>query len=91
MSTNFYYVLLLFVMPVFVQAQIIGTTGEKDTLYIKEVVIIASRFQERKEDVSQQVELVHANRLQQLNAASTADVLQQTPGILVQKSQIIKI
>lgn len=88
MSTNFYYVLLLFVMPVFVQAQIIGTTGEKDTLYIKEVVIIASRFQERKEDVSQQVELVHANRLQQLNAASTADVLQQTPGILVQKSQL---
>jgi hemoglobin/transferrin/lactoferrin receptor protein len=75
-------------MPVFVQAQIIGTTGEKDTLYIKEVVIIASRFQERKEDVSQQVELVHANRLQQLNAASTADVLQQTPGILVQKSQL---
>lgn len=60
----------------------------KDTTQLKEVVIVASRFPEKKEDVAQRVQLLKSERIQQLNAANTADVLQQTPGILVQKSQL---
>ena len=59
-----------------------------DTTKLKEVVIVASRFPENKEDVAQRVQVVKATRIQQLNAANAADVLQQTPGVFVQKSQL---
>lgn len=60
----------------------------RDTIPLEEVVVISSRFPERKAHVAQQTELVYAKQLQLLNAISTADVLQRTPGILVQKSQL---
>lgn len=66
----------------------IQAQGLQDTSKLKEVVIVASRFPEKKEDVAQRVQVINASRIQQLNAANAADVLQQTPGILVQKSQL---
>lgn len=59
-----------------------------DTTLLKEVVISASRFPEKKEDVAQRIEIVSAKRIKQLNAATTADVLQRTPGVFLQKSQL---
>ena len=59
-----------------------------DTTKLKEVVIVASRFAEKKEDVAQRVQVVKSERIQQLNAATAADILQQTPGVFVQKSQL---
>ncbi|MFM6976531.1 MAG: TonB-dependent receptor plug domain-containing protein [Sphingobacteriaceae bacterium] len=61
---------------------------KKDTTRLKEVVIVASRFPENKEDVAQRVQVIKAERIKELNAANAADILQQTPGILVQKSQL---
>lgn len=81
-------VLLLMAVPCFVQAQTLNPESKKDTVGLKEVVIVESRFPEKKGDVVQRVELISANKLRQLEAISTADVLQQTPGILVQKSQL---
>jgi hemoglobin/transferrin/lactoferrin receptor protein len=80
-----YAILLILLSANFVaKAQMLS----KDTTKLKEVVIVASRFPENKEDVAQRVQLIKAQRIQQLNAANAADVLQQTPGILVQKSQL---
>ncbi|MEY3677979.1 MAG: hypothetical protein RI924_120 [Bacteroidota bacterium] len=61
---------------------------KKDTTTLQEVVILASRFPEKKEDVAQQIQLLKKERIQQLNAANPADLLQQMPGVLVQKSQL---
>jgi len=53
-----------------------------------EVVVSASRFDEKKEDVPQQIQLLKSRELQFINQATTAAVLQQTGNILVQKSQL---
>lgn len=66
----------------------IAQQTKKDTTVLKEVVILASRFPEKKEDVAQQIQVIKKDRIQQLNGANPADILQQTPGVLVQKSQL---
>jgi hemoglobin/transferrin/lactoferrin receptor protein len=55
---------------------------------LNEVVVSASRFAEKKEDVPQQIQVLKNRELQFMNQSTTADVLQQTGNILVQKSQL---
>lgn len=55
---------------------------------LEEVVVSASRFAEKKEDVPQQIQVLKSRELQFINQATTSDVLQQTGNILVQKSQL---
>jgi hemoglobin/transferrin/lactoferrin receptor protein len=55
---------------------------------LEEVVVSASRFAEKKEDVPQQIQVLKSRELQFMNQATTSDVLQQTGNILVQKSQL---
>ncbi len=62
--------------------------AQTDTTRLKEVVVVASRFPEKKEDIPQRIQVIKSARIQELNALTTADVLQRTPGILVQKSQL---
>jgi hemoglobin/transferrin/lactoferrin receptor protein len=55
---------------------------------LDEVVVSASRFEERRRDVAQQVEVIGPTALQAMNAPTSADVLQQSGQVLVQKSQL---
>ncbi len=54
---------------------------------LDEVIVSASRFEEKKSDVPQKVELIRNSQLQQMNQSSTADVLANSGNVLVQKSQ----
>lgn len=52
-----------------------------------ELVVSASRFEEKKEDVPQQIQVMKSRDLQFMSQQTTADVMQQSGNILVQKSQ----
>jgi len=54
---------------------------------LDEVVVSASRFEEKKKDVVQKIQVVRSSDLKQMNQTSTADMLAQTGNVLVQKSQ----
>lgn len=56
-------------------------------LYTNEVVVSASKFEEKSEDVAQQVLVVDRKTLQFQSQQTSADVLQQTGMAHVQKSQ----
>jgi hemoglobin/transferrin/lactoferrin receptor protein len=55
---------------------------------LEEVVVSASRFAGRKEEVPQQIQVLKSRELQFMNQPTLPDVLQQTGNILVQKSQL---
>jgi hemoglobin/transferrin/lactoferrin receptor protein len=61
---------------------------EEAPYFFDEVVVSASRFEEKKEDVAQQVQVLKARELQFMNQSTSADVLQQSGNVLVQKSQL---
>ena len=76
------------IFPFIASSQSKTESSKVDTNRLEEVVVVSSRFKQRKKDIAQQVQIINADRLQQLNAPSTADALQQTAGIMVQKSQL---
>lgn len=51
------------------------------------LIISADRFTEKKKDISRQVEIIDGKTIQFQRKQSTADLLQETGKILVQKSQ----
>lgn len=55
---------------------------------LDEVVISASRFEEKKKDVSQKIQVLSAREIQDMNQSSTADVLANSGNVMVQKSQL---
>jgi len=55
---------------------------------IDEVIVSASRFEEKRKDVSQKIQVIRASEIQQMNQSSTADVLANTGNVFVQKSQL---
>ncbi|HEU4497172.1 MAG TPA: TonB-dependent receptor plug domain-containing protein, partial [Flavobacterium sp.] len=57
------------------------------TYSLDEVVISASKFEEKRSDVPQQIQVLDAKKLAFMNQQNTADVLQQSGNVLVQKSQ----
>ena len=57
------------------------------TYSIGELVVSASRFEEKKEDVPQQIQVMKSKELQFMNQQTMADVIQQSGNVLVQKSQ----
>lgn len=63
--------------------------GMTEQVYsIGEIVVSASRFEEKKEDVAQQIQVMNNKELQFMNQQTTADVIQQSGNVLVQKSQL---
>ncbi len=54
---------------------------------IDELVVSAARFEEKKTDVPQQVQVINNANLRFMNQQNSADVLTQSGNILVQKSQ----
>ncbi|AMM51040.1 hypothetical protein TH61_07365 [Rufibacter sp. DG15C] len=54
---------------------------------LNEVVVSASKFEEKRADVPQQIQVLKSRELAFQNNQTTADVLQQSGQVLVQKSQ----
>ncbi|MDX5321239.1 MAG: TonB-dependent receptor [Bacteroidota bacterium] len=61
---------------------------QEKSLALGEAVVSASRFEEKSEDVAQAVQVISNKALKFMNQPTTADVLQNSGGILVQKSQL---
>ncbi len=54
---------------------------------LDEVVVSASRFEEKKEDVPNKVDVITSRDIEKVNAQTSADLLQQSGNVNVQKSQ----
>lgn len=62
--------------------------GMSDTKHsLSEVVVSANRFEQKRKDVAQPTEIISAQELAFDNLQTSADVMQNTGNILVQKSQ----
>lgn len=55
---------------------------------IDEIVVSANKFEEKAEDVPRQIEIISKNDIASNNSQNTADILQQSGDIFVQKSQL---
>ena len=55
---------------------------------LKEFVLSASKFEEKKADISFRMEIIDHKQIEMLNPQTSADVLQMTGKIMVQKSQM---
>ena len=69
-----------------VRRQFLISMSEKISEY-DDVVISANRFEEKKGDVVQKIQVIRSNDLDVMNQTSTADMLAQTGNVMVQKSQ----
>ena len=58
------------------------------TYSIDEIVISASKFEEKRKDVVQPIQVIKPKELALMNQLTTADVLQNTGNVLMQKSQL---
>lgn len=54
---------------------------------VNEVVISAGKFSERKKDVARQIEVIKQKDIEFLSPSTSADILQNSGSVLVQKSQ----
>lgn len=55
---------------------------------IDEIVVSASKFEEKRKDVAQKIQVIRSSEIQEINQTSTADVLASTGNVMVQKSQL---
>lgn len=55
---------------------------------VDEIVISASKFEERQTDVVQSIQVIRSSQLQSMNQSSMADVVSNSGNIMVQKSQL---
>lgn len=55
---------------------------------LEEVIVSANKFEEKKDDVAQKVQVISQNELENMNQSSMADVMQQSGNVMVQKSQL---
>ena len=60
----------------------------KDNHSLEEVVVSANRFEQQRKDIPQQTEVVHASTLAFDNLQTSADAMQNTGNVFVQKSQL---
>ncbi len=64
------------------------TTGLYPASYsLGEILVAASRFEEKREDIPVQIASISASEIKNSNQQTTADLLQHTGNIMVQKSQ----
>lgn len=57
------------------------------TINLQQVVISGNKFAEKKKNIVQQIDIISAQEIQQMNAQNSADVLLNTGQVFVQKSQ----
>ncbi len=53
-----------------------------------EIVVSASKFEEKKRDVAQPIQVIRKTDLEDMNQSSTADVMANSGNVMVQKSQL---
>ncbi|MDH5607877.1 MAG: TonB-dependent receptor [Cyclobacteriaceae bacterium] len=58
------------------------------TYSLDEIVISASKFEEKRADVPQQIHVIKSKELQYMNQQTMADVMLQSGQVMVQKSQL---
>lgn len=61
---------------------------EEDIVITNEVVLVANRLPEKREDIPQQIEVISARDIALKNVPSSADLLSSTGKVFVQKSQL---
>lgn len=86
MKKNFLFI--LFTCAGFMtQAQ---TQEQKDSIknvQLNEFVVSGNKFEEKKKNITQKIEVISSKEMTQMNAQTTADVLTNTGQVFVQKSQ----
>jgi hemoglobin/transferrin/lactoferrin receptor protein len=83
-------ILLLFIILssfTFSKAQQVNLTDTSGTLNLDEVVISANKFEEKKKNVAQKIDVITAKKIAATNAQNTGDLLINTGNVFVQKSQ----
>ncbi len=55
---------------------------------LEEIVVSGSKFEEKKKDLVQKVQVISTRELENMNQSSTADVIANTGNVMVQKSQL---
>lgn len=89
--------LLVFIHPMYTRQQLtldqLGQQGNvvrmsENVNSIDEIVVSASKFEEKRKDVSQKIQVIRASEIQNMNQTSTADVLANSGNVMVQKSQL---
>jgi hemoglobin/transferrin/lactoferrin receptor protein len=60
----------------------------KNPYLMEEVVVSAARFKEKKSDVPRQIDVLKGKDIEFVNQSTSADLMQSTGNILVQKSQL---
>jgi hemoglobin/transferrin/lactoferrin receptor protein len=61
---------------------------KEDVVSTSEVVLVANRLPEKREDIAQQIEVISAKDIALANAPSSADILSSSGKVFVQKSQL---
>jgi hemoglobin/transferrin/lactoferrin receptor protein len=64
-----------------------NTDSIKTTLFLDEMVISANKIEEPRRHITQQIEIISNEKIKQLNAPTTADLLTNSGWIAMQKSQ----
>ena len=60
----------------------------QSSLHLDDVVISASKFREKRENVAYQIQSLDLKQIENANQSTTADLLTSTQGITIQKSQL---
>jgi len=55
---------------------------------LEEIVFSANKFEEKRKDIAQNIQVISSKEITNLNQQNTADLLQSTGNIFVQKSQL---
>ena len=89
--------ILVFIHPMYMKVQLsldqLGQMGNvvrmsENANSLDEIVVSASKFEEKRKDVSQKIQVLRTSELQNMNQTSTADVLANSGNVMVQKSQL---
>ncbi|MEO5673009.1 MAG: TonB-dependent receptor [Chitinophagales bacterium] len=87
MKFNFLLIILIILCQNLFSQNLPADTSNR-VINLDEVVVSANKVTEDKKNVAQQIESISAKQIAQANPQTTADLLQQTGQVLVQKSQL---
>jgi len=83
------YIRLSFIVPLFFCCQFLAAQTKTDsvTINLEEAVIYSNKFKESRKNIAQQIDVITARQIAQVNAQNTGDLLINTGTLFVQKSQ----
>ncbi|MGE5355459.1 MAG: TonB-dependent receptor plug domain-containing protein [Deltaproteobacteria bacterium] len=64
-----------------------STTDSTKNITLNEIVVSANKMSETKKNVAQQIKVISSSEISTVNSQTTADLLQNTANVFVQKSQ----